>query len=736
MLVAAAWEVHDQQAHLQLTKWIWSTPARPPCPVQPAIEALLHPGGPEVGHACLRECVAAALAAAHNRRCSSEELCISGVWVLHALARRLAEAVAEAQADLQQQQALLQALAVAAAPQSGASLHVQQRLHSSAGEALALQQPDAGAAASCALVEPAAVGDDGPDPILGAWQLVLVPLADLAQQDPRPQVADAAASALVQSLRAHSSGFTPRQWRLLWSTTLLPLLTLPPPPEAPGALSHDGAQLQMKPQRSSSAGALEPAVGATPLQLPPTGRQWSTEGADRVERHASTHMPELWALLEERPAAGEALLAPALRLLASWTAYPSEGAAVLGINQLHQLLQAQAGAGRLAAGPGWREAVATLRQLCLAGPLEPEALTLARQARPEPGNAVAAPPASALAGALEAAAVAEGVRRRCRVAVLLQRVLEALLRQQAGGLPGQVQLELLGLLEGMVEGAAAFNTDPTCRAALALVLMTAEHAAVPPPASGGPSGPTGELASPPAKPSPEVAAAAVAAAIVGRRMGDSSDSDWEVVEAAGQATLMPRPAMLPPSLPDTPALVAGRGTAAGAGEPLLPALARQEAEGGCLYLASLQRCCEQPCTSDGSEERLREECASRLAAYCLRVVAAAAARQQQQQQTEQQQQQDGSVGSTAGAQAVPSTAAAFADQPWTHAVAAPLVEAALAAFASMPQDMWRRQQGVVFSHLAALMCSPSRGVRQALRRLVQRQMGGDVILMAGGGGGA
>lgn len=53
----------------------------PGCPVQPVVEALLHPGGPDVGHTCLRECAAAALAAARNQACGWEEACLGGVYL-------------------------------------------------------------------------------------------------------------------------------------------------------------------------------------------------------------------------------------------------------------------------------------------------------------------------------------------------------------------------------------------------------------------------------------------------------------------------------------------------------------------------------------------------------------------------------------------------------------------------------------------------------------------------------
>ena len=65
-----------------------------------------------------------------------------------------------------------------------------------------------------------------------------------------------------------------------------------------------------------------------------------------------------------------------------------------------------------------------------------------------------------------------------------------------------------------------------------------------------------------------------------------------------------------------------------------------------------------------------------------------------------------------------------------------LVDAALRAYAGLSPSAWSRQQAAAFPALASLVCSPSRGVRRALRSLLQRQVPGTLAAAAGSGSGA
>lgn len=60
------------------------------------------------------------------------------------------------------------------------------------------------------------------------------------------------------------------------------------------------------------------------------------------------------------------------------------------------------------------------------------------------------------------------------------------------------------------------------------------------------------------------------------------------------------------------------------------------------------------------------------------------------------------------------------------------MEAALRAYAGLSPAVWARQQAGAFPHLARLVCSPSRGVRRALRALLLQQVPGALEAARGG----
>lgn len=81
-------------------------------------------------------------------------------------------------------------------------------------------------------------------------------------------------------------------------------------------------------------------------------------------------------------------------------------------------------------------------------------------------------------------------------------------------------------------------------------------------------------------------------------------------------------------LAETPlgAVLLGEEDGPAAWEQLRPALVRQEAEGGCLYIAALQRCVRGAATSNSTGPAVAAECEARLADFCLWVVHGAAQR--------------------------------------------------------------------------------------------------------------
>lgn len=297
----------------------------------------------------------------------------------------------------------------------------------------------------------------------------------------------------------------------------------------------------------------------------------------------------------------------ALGLLRAYVASPSETLAVLGVNQLYHLAHR---AGPVLDQRGWDAVVGCLEGACAdcdplgslaGGPgSAPAAVAVAAAA------GVAAAPAAGLGGAVRA----DSVRRRCRLQVLLQRVADQLLAHSAACMPGGSQLALLGLLRHTVASAEAFNGGY---------------------GGGGASG--GGAAR--AAAAGLLAAPAEGGAAQQAQRGSSSlgeEGSWEVVEPPeGHA----HPAGVAPfgaSMGQGPGLLelgAGAGAAeaaAASGDALLPALVRQEVGGGCLLIGALQRCADQPLTSDQSEPQVQSEAEARLAAYCLEVVEAAALR--------------------------------------------------------------------------------------------------------------
>lgn len=211
---------------------------------------------------------------------------------------------------------------------------------------------------------------------LPAWRLVLLPLAAAARLDVRPKVADTAAAVLFQLLKSHGHTFSPALWQALYAAAVAPVLALPgaasaaaagaagdvaaeeslvqldsalalsrEPSEAvsasgPAAGHHHHQQLLRRTTTGGSAAAagLGPSSSSR-LLLPPAaaalllaagggavGPGLSSEGLYRLERHASAHMPDLWALVVEHYGVAGPVLLPQV---GGW-ACPAGGRTVAG----------------------------------------------------------------------------------------------------------------------------------------------------------------------------------------------------------------------------------------------------------------------------------------------------------------------------------------------------------------------------------------------------------------------
>ena len=339
------------------------------------------------------------------------------------------------------------------------------------------------------------------------------------------------------------------------------------------SLSGDGAP---QPQRTSSAGLQLPRVASLQRSSSVASSGGSGGGGSGPGTPRAAAPPTRLGLA----------WGPALGLLQQYIGYPAESTAVLGVNQLHSLLLAAAPALDAAS---WQAAFLALQAVCLRDPWQPDDGATAAL----PGS-----PAGASDGLLAAAAAAEALRRRSRVAVLLQRVLDSVLAQRAAAMPGQVQLQLLELLHRTVVAAAELNADAGCRAAAERTLAAR--------------------------------AAAAAAAAAGRSGGSLAGSEPWAADVPSEAVAAALGADAAPSVGPAVALEVGDDSpappAAASWEQLRPALARQEAEGGCLYISALQRCIASPASSNGTQAAAAAECEARLATFCLWVVQAAADR--------------------------------------------------------------------------------------------------------------
>lgn len=308
----------------------------------------------------------------------------------------------------------------------------------------------------------------------------------------------------------------------------------------------------------------------------------------------------------------------------------------MGVNQLHSLLLAAAPVLDAAA---WQAASLTLQAVCLPGPWQLE-------------STAAAMGGSSGGSLLAAAVAAESIRRRSRLAVLLQRVLDSLLGQRAAVMPGQVQLQLLELLHRTVLEAAATNADAGYRLATGRVLAAGARLA----AQGG----LGK-----GREAWALAADTTAGA------GEAAMGGHNTTLAAGPTAVgVEEEEEEDPAGPESAAIASW--------EQLRPALVRQEAEGGCLYIAALQRCVHAPASSNGTEAAVAAECEARLANFCLWVVQGAAERVAGADHAADATAAAAALAASPGASQGPGTPAAAAtngvaalnpaDQPWDDAV--------------------------------------------------------------------
>ena len=389
------------------------------------------------GHACLRECMRAALAAVGNPAPAVGDLTPAALYMVQTLARRLAE---DGTPDRLVSTSGSSSTTTASPPQNNNKNEMNEG-------------------------------------VVEAWVSIIGPLAAVARTDPRPKAADTAASVLFQTLTAHVNEIVVEAWPVLFDVAIAPLLSLSGlvATAINGGDEEEGSngsgqqqQLQYQQQQSSTTArrvltpTRSPALSRLHLPLPmPSPEHLSPEGRIRVLRHASAHLPELWGLMASASSSAVpmALLAPSLALLRDYAETPDEGAAGIGTKQLHLLLQH-------------------------VGPRLPPSQVPSPLPSPLGGDAVVAEVAAGGGGWSTVEGVLGGMMalapetwmqrggapallRRSRSSLLAMRCVGELVQGTAAMMPAGVQVRLLGALQQVVETASSINKDPDRRLALA-----------------------------------------------------------------------------------------------------------------------------------------------------------------------------------------------------------------------------------------------------------------------------
>ncbi|BDA49435.1 probable Brefeldin A-inhibited guanine nucleotide-exchange protein [Coccomyxa sp. Obi] len=144
-------------------------------------------------------------------------------------------------------------------------------------------------------------------------------------------------------------------------------------------------------------------------------------------------------------------------------------------------------------------------------------------------------------------------------------------------------------------------------------------------------------------------------------------------------------------------------------EQLLPALMRQETEGGALLIAAFMRTLQSK-GGDSSKAGDREA-EARLLSFCRRSVADAAA-----DAWAQHADAIGRAADAGGAALTPEGSS------WDQAMRAPLTVAVLGGYEAVCGEAWRGELRALWPHLARLICSQQPSVRAALAVLLQAQL--------------
>ena len=155
---------------------------------------------------------------------------------------------------------------------------------------------------------------------LQKWRILLAPLAAVARADPRPEVADTAATVLFFSLTTYGDCFDGEMWEDTFDSIVVPMLSL--------HLEQDGcvgtktvkeiSSLQKGTQRRKFSRSLLKSIDSSGSLPSPQSVKSSFEGSLRIIRQANNYLPGFWDYMAMNPLACR-LLIPCLRLLYSYS---------------------------------------------------------------------------------------------------------------------------------------------------------------------------------------------------------------------------------------------------------------------------------------------------------------------------------------------------------------------------------------------------------------------------------
>mmetsp|Transcript_13201 Transcript_13201/g.37209 ORF Transcript_13201/g.37209 Transcript_13201/m.37209 type:complete len:2067 (+) Transcript_13201:204-6404(+) len=550
------------------------------------------------------------------------------------------------------------------------------------------------------------------------WAQLMGALVDVAVQDGREKTAATAINTMFDLLLAYSSSFTEETWLRIHDRALSNLFELPPANLRP---------LHYLPDKG--------VAFLTP---------WAVQTYDRVTQQAPLLLPRLYGIIAERyGTTGKLLLGLCSNWLVQYIMAPWEAVCIMGVRMLQVMATTLA---PVLDSDGWNSIIRSLSAAAGADVLQPlsgvPSIYTAHVSRLP--SICRQPPAATQAAGSEGVGAVEGssglelpaeakdtpgryivdisqaIRVRSRAAVLCQRTIELIHRTCSSAIPKGLQLSILDVLLDTVNRASALNAELARRHATGTLLK-----ASPLSLDSSPLGDRGLFAS---------------FASAGAFCGPS-----EVLERTASGSLptpsagMPAPAAEGTDSPS--ASSSGRGFDVelrasewiSVEESLLPALMRQEAEGGVLALRALSRClsledCE---VAAGAEERLLS-----LASRMIRTAAEEARRHTAAESldglpgptTEKTDHVPGLPQAlpvkmeTSMDEAVPQEGLLSSAAAWDEGIRAPLVVSSLAAMQEVQTSSLHSEFKQLFPFLTQLICSSQHSVRQAVSSLLQAQL--------------